>query len=58
MYNSKTFIEILTKIRKENKEERILINILEDSDTLESMNMNNRIISIDCFDSLISYEKY
>ena len=30
MYNSKTFIEILTKIRKENKEERIERDLEDD----------------------------
>ena len=31
---------------------------VNDSDMSESMNMNDRIIPIDCFDALISREKY
>jgi hypothetical protein len=41
---------------EENEEERVLMNILEDFDASESMNMNEKIIPIDCFDALISYE--
>src|SRR5271169_3712195 len=41
---------------EENEEERILMN-MDDSDASESMNIDNRIVSADCFGALIFYEK-
>src|SRR5271169_3053679 len=42
---------------EEDEEERALMNVLEDSDASESINVDDRIISADCFGALISYEK-
>ena len=41
---------------KKNEEEKMLMN-MNDFDILKFMNINDRIISIDYFDMLISYEK-
>jgi hypothetical protein len=42
---------------EEDEEEVILMDVLEDSDASESMNMDDRVVPVDCFGSLISYEK-
>jgi uncharacterized Zn-finger protein len=44
-------------IKSKENEEGVLMNILEDFDMSESMDMDDRIISTDCFGALISYEK-
>ena len=44
---------------KENKEkEKVLINILKFFNISKFININNKIISVDYFDILISHEKY
>ena len=52
----KRYNDELIKSEK-NKKKRILINI-NDFDISKSMNINNKIVLIDYFDALISYEKY
>ena len=51
-YNNK-----LTK-SKEKENERVLMNILKDFNISKSINMNDKIILTNYFDSLISHEKY
>ena len=44
----------------ESHEEEIEVELMDinDSDESESMDMNDRIIPVDCFGALISHEKY
>ena len=51
-YNNK-----LTKSKKKENE-RVLMNILKDFNISKSINMNDKIILTNYFDSLISHEKY
>jgi uncharacterized C2H2 Zn-finger protein len=41
---------------EEDEEERVLMD-MDDCDTSESMNIDDRIVPADCFGALISYEK-